>query len=212
MHYSTPIAVTVVLLSLVGFYFFVVRADPVKTELPQWVTDVQSGGQAATSTPSLADTQPIVGSTKVRLTPGVERWYTNDDPQFTFQLPDGYSAPDIDTEIEGVHGVHVSNGGGSELAVYVYPVSSGMQVDAASIRAYLAPQTVTDIRETALGTVVRGLLFTSRLPDGSRTINLWAAYNGRVYTIQAPIEDIDLFTFVTQRWFFAPPAPSAPRN
>lgn len=211
MHYTTPVAVTVVLLSLAGFYFFILRADPVTTELPQWVTELESGS-VATSAPSLAETQPIVGSTKVRLTPGVERWYTNVDPQFTFQLPDGYSAPDIDTGMEGVHGVHVSNGGGSELAVYVYPVSSGMQVDAASIRAYLAPQTVTDIRETALGTVVRGLLFTSRLPDGSRTINLWAAYNGRVYTIQAPIEDIDLFTFVTQRWFFAPATPSVPRN
>jgi hypothetical protein len=210
MHYSTPIAVTVVLLSLAGFYFFILRAEPVTTELPQWVTELESGS-VATSTPSLAETQPIVGSTKVRLTPGVERWYTNDDPQFTFQLPDGYTAPDIDTLMEGVHGVHVSNGGGSELTVYVYP-ATGMQVDVQTIRSYLAPQTVSDIRETVLGTVVRGYLFTSRHPDGLQNINLWAPYNGRVYTVQAPIEDVDLFAFITQRWFFAPATPSAPRN
>lgn len=198
---------------LAGAYVYFGNTGGVKTDLPSWVTNIHF----STSTVPVGTTQKneVTNATKVvsgriKTTQGVERWYTHEAPRFSFRLPDGFSAPDIDTGTKGVSGVQVSNDTGVELVVYVYPIGSGSQMDLRTIKSYLAGQVISGLEETVLGTAVRGYRFYTTDAEG-RMVHLWAAYNGYVYTIQSRVEDEDLFSFITQNWFFAPPTPSNTR-
>lgn len=199
--YYTWVAVGVVMVTLGGVYWFFNYGSDQSATLPAWVSEFQFAPQTTETESALAP-----GAS------GVERWYSSKDPQFSFRLPDGYTAPNIDTEVPGVRGVYVSNNAGSELTLYAYPIASGLRVDEKTIRAYLAPQVVSDIRETVLSTVVRGYQFISTDSDGIETLHVWAAYNGYVYTIQSLVADAPLFAFVTQNLFFAPAVPTAPEK
>jgi hypothetical protein len=209
MHYSAIGGVIAAVLVVVGLYMYAQSSATHTPEVPAWVREFSV---ASTSVGGSGEVEqqstPVTGM--VRITPGVERWYTHDNPRFSFQLPDGYQAPDIETGKPGVHGVYVSNSAGSELVVYVYPISSGVRVDEPTIRAYLPEHTIAAFTETVVGTLVRGVKFYSKQQDGAVSVHTWAAYNGFVYMIQAPVADEPLFNFILERWVFAPPVPSAP--
>lgn len=164
------------------------------------------GTERATST-----TQAPSGAEKVtdtiRVTPGVERWYTNKGLDFSFRLPDGYSAPEFDTKTPGVVGVVVYKDENVPLVVRVYPIASGTRITPAGLRDHFALVGVRDIEERFIGTVVRGLAFRTSDPDwGGAAIGLWAPFNGRVYEIMTTAENQELFDFILANWFFAPPA------
>lgn len=201
MSYSTLGGLVTAFLVVVGVYLYASDTPQESVSVPTWVQEFRTpGGQGTGTTSALS------------IAPGVERWYTNDNPRYSFQLPDGYEAPDIDTGEQGVHGVYVKNSVGSELVVYVHPIASGFRIDEAAIRTYLPEHTIAGLEEITIGTLVRGVKFYSKQQDGSVSVHAWAAYNGFVYMIQAPIMDEPLFAFITERWVFAPPVPSAPQK
>lgn len=198
MSYSTIGGLITALVLVVGLYAYSQNVTHTPA-LPAWVNEFNTA-------PGVTNGE----SSAIKVTPGVERWYTHDSPRYSFQLPDGYEAPDIETETPGVYGVVVRNNAGSELVAYVHPIASGVRVDEATIRAYVPQQTISAFQESTLGPLVRGVKFYSTQEDGGSTVHLWAAYNGYVYMVSAPTEDEALFTFITERWMFAPPVPSAP--
>lgn len=213
--FSYPVALGVAgALCIVVALAFVLNTASVSSnpEVPAWVTEFNQTEAAKKEVTPVAATPVMSPGGRLKITPGVERWYAHDAPQFTFMLPDGFAAPDIDTGVRGVSGVQVSDTRGIELVVYVYPISSGTQVDAATIRSYFPDAQISGLKETTIGTVVRAFIFTSLQSDGTTMLNLWAAYNGYVYTLTTPTENEDLFTFIKTHWFFAPATPSPPQK
>lgn len=163
----------------------------------------------ATNTP-VATSQP---QSKITTTSGIERWYTNTTLNFSFRLPDGFSAPDIDTDVAGVYGTKVYNDSGSVLTVLVYPLTEGPSITIEDIRANLPGTVISGVQEGFIGTVVRGISFRTNAEEwGGDGIAFWVAYNGHVYQLSAARKDQDLMDFVVANWFFAPPTPPQPQR
>lgn len=162
----------------------------------------------STTTPrvKVEETQPA--RQKFSVTPGVERFYTNNERTFSFRLPDGFSAPDIQSEEPGVSGVAVHADGGSQLLVLIYRVPTLETLTAESIEVTLGTKLV-GVQEGALGTVVRALRFS--VPESDR-VELWAIHTGKLYRLITASENRALLDFVASNWYFAPPMPSTPQK
>ena len=146
-------------------------------------------------------------------TSGVERWYSHTALAFSFQLPDGFNAPEIDTGVKGTYGVWVHNDSGAQLVVFINPIAEGSSISAAGIRDNLPGVTVYDVKDTYIGTVVHAVRFRNNSDEwGGDGVSVWAAYNGYVYQISAARKDEALLDFVTTHWFFAPPQPPPPKR
>ena len=159
---------------------------------------VLGGLSGRTSSDSLA----IPISSRLSVTPGVERWYTNDARSFSFRLPDGFSAPDIYTDEPNVSGVAVRADEKDQLVVLVYQVPLLQTLSEEGIEEIVGV-TLTDTREVLVSTVVRALQF--RTDDG---YEVWTIHNGRLYRILTSAENKDLLDFILASWYFAPPVPS----
>ena len=153
---------------------------------------------------------PAVSPKKISLTPGIERWYTNDARTFSFRLPDGFSAPALDTGVPGVEGMMLERSGYEPLVVLLHQVPSLFTLSDQSIRANLPGVTVTTVRDTFLGTVVRALVFRTHSAERGDGIELWAVNNGKLYRLATSPDNEDLLQFVIENWYFAPPFPSTP--
>jgi hypothetical protein len=146
-------------------------------------------------------------------TSGVEHWYSNTALKFSFQLPDGFEAPEIDTGAKGVYGVWVHNDAGAQLVVLINPIAEGSSISAAGIKDNLPGVAVYDVQDTFIGTVVHAVKFRNNSDEwGGDGVSVWAAYNGHVYQISAARKDQDLLNFVITHWFFAPPQPPRPKK
>lgn len=153
---------------------------------------------------------PVVSQKKISLTPGIERWYTNDARTFSFRLPDDFSAPALDTGVPGVEGMMLERPGYEPLVVLVHQVPPLFTLSDQSIRANLPGVTVTTVRDTFLGTVVRALVFRTHSAERGDGIELWAVNNGKLYRLATSPDNEDLLQFVIENWYFAPPFPSTP--
>lgn len=147
-------------------------------------------------------------SNKIEITDGVERWYTNDTRTFSFRLPDGFSAPELDIADPGVEGMMLHMDGYEPLVVLVHQVPPLFALSDQSIRANLPGITVTGVRETFLGTVTKALVFRTYSAEQEEGIELWAINNGKLYRLATSPENEDLLKFVTENWYFAPPFPT----
>lgn len=147
----------------------------------------------------------------ITVTPGIERWYTNPKRVFSFRLPDGFYAPDIETGQPGVYGVRVYNDAGALLTVYAYPIGKGTVLNAETIQANLPDVVVTDIKERVVSSFIPGFEFkTDDAELGGNGLVLWAMYDGYLHEISSSSNNQELFEFVVDNWYFAPPSPSAP--
>lgn len=153
-------------------------------------------------------TKPVTPGTTATLlvTEGVERWYTNDARTFSFRLPDGFSAPPMETGVPGVEGMVLQAPGREPLAVLEYRVAPVSQLTVENVQSSLSGRQLTDVREVIVQSVVRGLAFKTE--DG---IEVWMIHNGHLYRIITPESNEDLVTFVLLNWYFAPPFPSTPK-
>jgi hypothetical protein len=149
---------------------------------------------------------------RIITTPGVERWYTNEKLNFSFRLPDGFSAPEIKTKIPGEHGVVVYNDAGDRLLVYANPIAEGTELHPEDIAALLPGVRVAKVQEGMISTVVRGYWFKTDAKewDGDGVM-FWTAYNGYLYQLQTAGKNKDLLEFIVANWYFAPPAPTVRR-
>ncbi len=161
-------------------------------------------------------TLPVASSTaptsRITTTPGVERWYTNEKLTFSFRLPDGFSAPEIETKVPGEHGVVVYNDAGDRLLVYANPIAEGTELRAEDIAALLPGVRVAEVREGTISTVVRGFWFRTDAKEWEGDgVMFWTAYNGYLYQLQTAGKNNDLLEFIVANWYFAPPAPTVRR-
>lgn len=147
---------------------------------------------------------------KISVTDGVERFYTNDARTFSFRLPDGFSAPSLDTGDAGVEGMMLEREGYEPLVVLVHQVPPLFTLSAESVRANLLGVTVTTVRDAFLGTVVKALVFRTHSAERGEGIELWAVHTNKLYRLATSPENEDLLKFVIENWYFAPPFPKTP--
>lgn len=151
-------------------------------------------------------------SKKISVTPGVERWYTNPELNFSFKLPDGFSAPDIRTDQAGVHGVLVRNNEGQILTVYAYPVAAGTVLSAKSVYEYFPKARPVSVMGKDISVFVSGFEF--EIDDarwGGEGIAFLTIYNGYRFEIATSLVNQEMFNFIINSWRFAPPTPSDPQ-
>lgn len=188
--YTTTLGLAAAAL-IVGVIYFFAQGGELETPLnPLFVIP--------TSTP-----QSTSGLTT---TPGVERFYTNDARTFSFRLPDGFNAPEFDTEMQGVTGMMLEKEGREPLLVLDYRVAPMSQLTVATVRESLPGTTLTNAREIIVQSVVRGLLF-----ETENGLEVWMIHNGHLYRLLTPKTNQDLLDFVISNWYFAPPTPTPPK-
>lgn len=199
---STPsIAGLATALVMVTLVFFAWRWSDDGTEISTSMLPSSAFSDSIPLTPASAK--------KITTTDGVERWYTNDALKFSFRLPDGFYAPDINTKVNGVYGVKVYNDASAVLIVLVYPLASGTALTEERVKANLPDVSVIDVKEGFIATVARGLWFRTNAPEwGGDGIAFWVPYNGHLYQIMSARKDQDLMDFVVASWQFAPPRPT----
>lgn len=207
-HTSVWLGLVAACILAAGAYFFSNGSGGAETDttsffIPQVTFD------SIRNTDAPQSTKPVVvpGTTAtLSVTEGVERWYTNDTRTFSFRLPDGFSAPPMDTGVPGVEGMVLQAPGREPLAVLEYRVAPLSQLTVENVKSSLSGRQLTDMKEVIVQSVVRGLAFKTE--DG---IEVWMIHNGHLYRIITPESNEDLLTFVLLNWYFAPPFPSTPK-
>jgi hypothetical protein len=139
----------------------------------------------------------------IHYTDGVEAWYTNDAPPFSFRLPDGFTAPN--GPVEGGKEIFVKNDAGVVLRVLALAIATGKDNPLTEdiVRANVGDAAVSDFRPAMLADGVGGLAFSTADAawDGDG-VAFWFIHDGYLYELSTARKDADLLSLLMQTLTF----------
>ena len=172
--------------------------------------------QSATSTEAVRDIYSYVpnpNSTLIRFQEGVQAWYTNERLNFSFRLPEGFTAPDGTLKDSKGQVVTLSNGSGDDLLLLALPITSGAdrKLTEDLVKENSPNQNLSDFRERTLKDGTRGLEFRTDSNDWNGSgIAFWFIKDGYLYELTTYEKDAELLELVVGTLHFAKPVPPPP--
>lgn len=156
---------------------------------------------------------PNPNSTLVKFTEGVYRWYVHEALQFSFRLPDGFTAPDGKLVGEETYVVLVSNGKGADVEVVATRITTGADTPLTEdiVRTQLQGEVADGFKQVSLPDGTTGLQFeTDSLKWEGGGVAFWFSKNGYLFTITTNKNSKELLELVLGTWKFGLPVAPLP--
>lgn len=183
-----------------------------------------AGGLAASFLVSLILTSPNASeslapvpatTSKFYLDPNVETWYRNDQPPFSFRIPQGFTSPN--SSIPGGKGqeIVVINEEQDAVLILIYPIVSGaeMELTEAIVHENNPNEHLSDFKKIVITEGVEGISFNtdSALWDG-KGIAVWFIHDGYLFEVSTYTKDRELLNLLLQTLHFGNPVLPAPKK